>query len=120
DAVITMKNYYRQRPRLIREAEANGLPIYVLRANTVSQMENFIIEVFELEVNPLDPFGEALRETETAINRVIAGAEFIDLLPQINAVRRRQHELVRQAQLTSRSVGTEPERHIRIYREVIS
>lgn len=119
DAVVTMKNYYRQRPRVIREAEGNGLPIYVLRANTVSQMENFIIDVFELEVNPLDPFGEALRETETAINQVIAGAEFIDLEPQINAIRRRQHELARQAQLISRSVGTEPERRVRIHRQVI-
>jgi stage III sporulation protein SpoIIIAA len=119
DAVVTMKNYYRQRPRVIREAEANGLPVYVLRANTVSQMENFIIDVFELEVNPLDPFGEALRETETAINRVMAGAEFVDLQPQINAIRRRQHELARQAQLISRSVGTEPERRVRIHREVL-
>ncbi|TVR22965.1 MAG: AAA family ATPase [Anaerolineaceae bacterium] len=115
-AVVTMKNYYRQRPRLIREAESGGLPIYVLRANTVSQMENFIIDVFELEVNPLDPFGEALRETEAAIMKVRAGAEFIDLTPQASSIRRRQHEIVRQADLFSRSIGTEPQRYIRILR----
>ncbi len=116
DALVTMKNYYRQRPRLIREAEASGLPIYVLRANTVSQMENFIIDVFQLEVNPLDPFGEALREAETAIMQVQAGANYIDLHPQASTIRRRQHELIRKAQLSSRSVGTEPERYIRIFR----
>ena len=117
DAVVTMKNYYRQRPRLIREAEGSGLPIYVLRANTVSQMENFLIDVFRLEVNPLDPFGEALREAEQAIMKVRAGAEFIDLAPQESMIRRRQHEMARQAQLASRSVGSEPQRHIRIFRQ---
>ncbi|MFW5748791.1 MAG: AAA family ATPase [Chloroflexota bacterium] len=116
EAVVTMKNYYRQRPRLIKEAEGRGMPIYVLRANTVSQMENFLIDVFRLEVNPLDPFGEALREAETAIMKVRAGADFIDLAPQESAIRRRQHELIRKAQLASRSFGDEPDRRIRIYR----
>jgi len=116
DAVVTMKSYYRQRPRLIKEAEGSGMPIYVLRANTVSQMENFLIDVFKLEVNPLDPFGEALRETEVAINAVRAGAPYIDLAPQESTIRRRQQDLIREAELDSRSVGTDPERHIRIYR----
>lgn len=116
DAVVTMKNYYRQRPRLIKEAESGGMPIYVLRANTVSQMENFLIDVFKLEVNPLDPFGEALRETETAIMKVRAGADYIDLAPQESVIRRRQHELIRKAQLVSRSYGDEPDRHIRVLR----
>jgi stage III sporulation protein SpoIIIAA len=116
DAVVTMKTYYRQRPRLIKEAEGSGMPIYVLRANTVSQMENFLIDVFKLEVNPLDPFGEALRETEDAISAVKAGASFIDLAPQESSIRRRQQELARDAELDSRSVGDEQDRHIRIYR----
>ncbi|MDX1991239.1 MAG: AAA family ATPase, partial [bacterium] len=60
DAIVTLKNYYRRRPKLIVDAERRGMPIYVLRANTVSQMENFLIDVFKLEVNALDPFGEAL------------------------------------------------------------
>lgn len=117
DAVMTLKNYYRRRPKLIVDAERRGMPVYVLRANTVSQMENFIVDMFNLEVTPSDPFGEALLEAENAIMKVRAGAAFIDLLPQGTYIRRRQHELARKAQLNSRSFGEEPGRHVRIYRE---
>jgi hypothetical protein len=117
DAVMTLKNYYRRRPKLIVDAERRGMPVYVLRANTVSQMENFIIDMFNLEVSATDPFGEALLEAENAIMKVRAGAAFIDLTPQGTLIRRRQHELARKAQLNSRSYGDDPGRHVRIYRE---
>jgi stage III sporulation protein SpoIIIAA len=117
DAVVTLKNYYRRRPKLIVDAERRGMPIYVLRANTVSQMENFLIDVFKLEMNPLNPFDEALRETEAAIMQVRAGANHIDLEPQESSIRRRQHQLARRAQLVSRSYGQEPGRFVRIFRE---
>jgi hypothetical protein len=116
DAVVTLKNYYRRRPKLIVDAERRGMSIYVLRANTVTQMENFLIDVFNLEVNPLDPFGEALREAETAIMQIRAGASEVDLSPQNNSIRRRQHQLARKAQLESQSFGQEPNRRVRISR----
>ena len=116
DAVVTLKNYYRRRPKLIVDAERRGMSIYVLRANTVTQMENFLIDVFNLEVNPLDPFGEALREAETAILQIRAGASTVELSPQNNSIRRRQHQLARKAQLESQSFGQEPNRRVRISR----
>lgn len=48
-AIVTLKNYYRRRPKLIVDAERRGTPIYVLRANTVTQMEDFLKNVFGLE-----------------------------------------------------------------------
>lgn len=117
DAIVTMKNYYRRRPKLIVDAERKGMSIYVLRANTVSQMENFLIDVFKLDVDMLDPFADALREAELGILQVRAGQAFVDLLPQDASIRRLQHQLVRKAQLASKSVGDEPLRYIRIFRQ---
>ena len=48
-AVVTLKNYYRRRPKLIIDAERRSTPIYVLRANTVTQMEDFLADVFHLD-----------------------------------------------------------------------
>ncbi|MCU0499600.1 MAG: AAA family ATPase [Anaerolineae bacterium] len=59
DAIMTLKNYYRRRPKLIVDSERRGMPIYVLRANTVSQMEGFLIDIFNLDVEPSDPFEDA-------------------------------------------------------------
>jgi stage III sporulation protein SpoIIIAA len=117
DAVVTLKNYYRRRPKLIVDAERRGMPIYVLRANTVSQMESFLIDFFQLEVKPHDPFGEAMLEAEAAIMKIRAGVPSVDLTPQASHIRRKQHQMAKKAQLASASYGDEPERHVRIFRD---
>src|SRR5262249_46343931 len=120
DAIVTLKNYYRRRPKLIVDAERRGTPIYVLRANTVTQMENFLIEIFQLEgggSSQQNPFGEAMKETEAAILRVLSGAGIVDLAPQPSEIRRRQHDMASKAQLNSESYGKEPQRHVRIFRD---
>jgi stage III sporulation protein SpoIIIAA len=118
DAIVTLKNYYRRRPKLIVDAERRGTPIYVLRANTVTQMENFLSDLFQLELEPnFGGFGDAMQEAEKAIQRVLLGEDAVDLAPQSPDIRRLQHEMAHKAQLTSRSFGREPTRHVRIQRE---
>jgi len=118
-AVVTLKNYYRRRPRLIVDAERRGTPIFVLRANTVTQMENFLHDLFMLDkAEPrYGSFGEAMNETEEAILRVQAGEDAVDLSARPAEIRRRQHQMAEQAQLLSRSLGREPRRHVQIHRE---
>ncbi len=116
-ALVTLKNYYRRRPKLIVDAERRGTPIYVLRANTVSQIEAFLADVFQLEEESDDEAIEAaLREVDMAIAQIRAGAASVDLSPQSSYVRRLQHERVRQANLLSQSYGKEPYRHVRVFR----
>ena len=116
DAVVTLKNYYRRRPKVITDAERRGMPIYVLRANTVSQMENFLVDVYRLgEHDNADPFDEAMLEAEQAIMRIRSGEEVVVLAPQTSPIRRQQHKMARKNQLYSKSHGKEPKRHVRIY-----
>jgi stage III sporulation protein SpoIIIAA len=118
DIILTLKNYYRRRPKLLVEAERDGKSVYVLRANTNSQMENFLMDVFQKEAGEpdQDPFGGAMREVREAVMRVRAGASAVDLTPQAAPIRRRQHELARRAHLESESFGEEPARYVRISR----
>lgn len=115
DVLVTLKSYYRKRRRLISDAEQRGVSVYVLRANTVSQMERFLAEALELEVAASDPFDSAIAETERAIALVQSGQPSIDLQPVSSAIRRYQHEMVRQANLVSHSYGREPYRHVRVF-----
>jgi stage III sporulation protein SpoIIIAA len=117
EVVITLKQYYRKRPRVIADAEEAGIPIYVLRSNTIKQMQSCLADVFGLEVEEMDPFAVAMRETQEAIQKVLAGASSINLSPQNAYIRRRQHQMARQANLVSHSYGKEPRRRVRIYRE---
>ena len=115
--VITLKNYYRRRPRPISQAEERGIPVYVLRSNTMRQMETCLADIVGLTVVPEDPFQEALRETEEAIRRVLGGTEAVYLEPQPAVIRRQQHEMAREAKLVSHSLGRDPRRRVRIYRD---
>ena len=116
EVLVTLKSYYRKRRRLINDAEQHNVSVYVLRANTVSQMERFLVEALGLEAPTSgDPFELAMAETERAIALVQSGQASADLRPAGSAIRRYQHEMVRQANLVSHSYGREPYRHVRVF-----
>lgn len=116
EVLLTLKSYYRKRLQPITEAEQTGIPVYVLRSNTVAQIESALADVFGLEVRP-DPFELAMREAQSAIDEIRRGGRpMIELSPQNSFVRRQQHELARSANLASQSSGQEPRRCVRIYR----
>jgi hypothetical protein len=118
DAVMTIKNYYRQQPAPILEAERRNIPIYILRSNTVMQMEQCLVDIFHVPSDPVDVFDEAMRETQEGIQRVLNGAsDDIELSPQAASIRSQQHQLARAANLISHSYGREPYRRVRIFRK---
>ncbi|HET7726671.1 MAG TPA: R3H domain-containing nucleic acid-binding protein, partial [Candidatus Limnocylindrales bacterium] len=114
DVVMTLRSEYRQKPPSIREAEEQGIPIYVLKANTVVQMQASLTSIFSLEVDPREA---AMRETEEAIGLVIKRQEPVELAPQNAYIRRLQHQMAERANLVSRSRGREPYRRVRLYPE---
>ena len=116
NVVFTLRSYYRKRPSALSAAEQSGVPIYVLRSNTAMQMQKFLAELFGLQIEA-DPYALAMQEAEEAIERVSNGSDFVDLAPQNAFIRRRQHELARQANLLSRSTGKEPRRYVQIYHD---
>jgi stage III sporulation protein SpoIIIAA len=119
DVLVTLRNYYRKRQRPIVDAENRGMPIYVLRSNTVNQMQKFLSDLYNLsgEINEEQSVERALQETQGAINAVLNGERWIELPPALSYVRRLQHEMARQANLTSHSYGKEPNRRVRIFRD---
>ena len=117
DVVMTLKNYYRQQPQPLVDAERRSVPIYVLRSNTVTQMEQSLANIFHMPTDPIDVFTEAMRETQEGIQRVLNGASDAELSPRSAAIRSQQHQLARAANLISHSYGREPYRRVRIFRK---
>jgi stage III sporulation protein SpoIIIAA len=139
DIVLTLKNYFRQRAQPIRDAEARGTPVYVLRSNTGVQMEQLLSTLFPSRVSeemttapewcrgggehgrlaPLsdDPLLAAISEAEDAISSVIDGGPPVQLAPQVSRIRQVQHQLAERYALASRSRGREPHRRVEISRD---
>ena len=115
DVVMTIRTEYKQKTPLIREAEERALPIYVLKTNTIIQMQASLTSIFALEIDPRDA---ALRETEEAIGMVLQRSEPVELSPQNAYIRRLQHQMAERANVVSRSRGREPYRRVRLYPDV--
>jgi stage III sporulation protein SpoIIIAA len=112
DVVMTLRNEYKQKTPLLRDAEDRAMPIYVLKSNTIPQMQSSLTSIFSLEIDPREA---AMRETEDAIEAVLQSSEAVELSPQNAYIRRLQHQLAERANLVSRSRGREPYRRVRLY-----
>jgi hypothetical protein len=119
EVLITLRTYYRNRQQTILDAEARGVTIYVLRANTVTQMEQALGEIFNLPSGSAQggDYETAAEQTQAAIEAVLNGQRFVDLPPATPAIRRLQHDLARQAELVSHSYGKDPNRRVRIFKD---
>lgn len=119
DVLVTLRAYYRKRQQTIVEAEHRNIPIYVLRANTINQMQQFLSDLFNLYAEAGGEYNldHALQETRAAIDAVMSGERWVELSPAASAVRRVQHQMVREANLVSHSYGKEPNRRVKIFRD---
>ena len=119
DAVFTQRTHYRKRPQAIEEAERRGIPVYVLRNNTETQIENSLSDIFHLEREEAVPPAAielAIQDARQAIEKVISGERTSVQLPSQDAtIRKLQHQMAREANLYSRSSGSEPRRRVTIY-----
>ena len=137
DIFITTKSHYSRRPTVIRRAERDGLPVYVLRRATGEQVTQFLkrfssssdqpspaaasngLASSEDSAGSADESGlvqTAMEEAEQAVNQVISGTRKIELSPQSSYVRRLQHGLAARHNLGSSSMGREPTRRVVIRR----
>ena len=117
DVMLTVKNYYRRKPQALRDAEARGTPVYVLRSTSAAQVEEAVARIVHRDLyGPGSATASALQETEEAIARVLDDSRPVELAPQNAYIRRLQHQLVEQYSLSSYSTGKEPYRRIRITR----
>jgi stage III sporulation protein SpoIIIAA len=131
--VMTLKSYYRQGSQRVRQAEDRGVPVYVLRNNTITQMERQLSDVFQISGGdatdqylpparqPADDgevhVTDAILEAETAITQVMNGERSaVELAPRGSYVRRLQHQMAERYNVHSESRGREPNRRVKIFR----
>ncbi|MEE9284455.1 MAG: R3H domain-containing nucleic acid-binding protein [Dehalococcoidia bacterium] len=112
DAVITLRSYFRRKPQTLHDAETRGIPIYVIKSNTIFQLEHCLVSMRTEKGG--DPVVAALREGEEAIGQVLGAEGTVHLTPQNPYIRRLQHLLAQRYNLSSHSLGREPFRHVRI------
>jgi hypothetical protein len=111
--VLTLKNHYRRRPDSLRQAESRGLPIHILKSNSVTQVRDALSRIYGVDKHD-EATTRALAEAAAAIKTVKTTLRPVEIGPQNAYLRRLQHQLVAENELSARSTGKEPQRRLRI------
>ena len=134
DAILALSNLLKSNKKLRQISHSRKISIHTIQSNSLLQ----IAKALRLLVNNTDSLIKPntkvkssskkisniiskklltpLEETRLAIEEIIIPQKItIDLLPQPSSIRKLQHELIIHYQLRGISVGTGPERRLRIY-----
>ena len=125
DFVIAHKNFAKGGTKILATANEYHLPVFFVRTNSMSQIQRVLKEALNLtqenqEVHSFKDYKDstelALDEANAAVAKLAEGAESIELEPQDKQTRKLQHELVEAHGFRSESVGEEPQRRLKIYK----
>ena len=118
DIIIAHKKKKKSGNKILSIANEYRLPIYYVRSNSTSQVQKVLKEALGLKDDNRivfhDETEEALDEAKEAIQKVLESGESVELSPQSQHIRKLQHELVDQHNLSSTSIGDGEDRHLKI------
>ena len=121
DIVIAHKNFAKGGAKILSTAKEYRVQIFYVKTNSMAQIQKVLKDALDIQPGDVesltgytDETEKALDEAKVGIKKVLDGANLVDLAPQNAQIRKLQHELVEQYNLQSRSIGEEPNRHLRI------
>ena len=114
DMILMLKSHERHQPKRLQLALSQGMPLHVLRNNTVTQITYFLRSIAD-QREPQPERDAAMREVELAVRDVMENRRPVELAPQKTSVRRLQHQFAEGYGLNTESTGSEPRRRVVIY-----
>ncbi len=119
DIVIAHRSFAKSGTKILSTANDYRLPIYYVRSNSMAQVQKVVKDALHVSDSETlqgyyDEAERALDEAKAAIQKILAGAENVELQPQNQQIRKLQHEYVEQHNMSSESVGEGAQRRLRI------
>ncbi len=123
DIVIAHKNFAKGGAKILNTAKEYRVQIFYVKTNSMAQIQKVLKDALDIQPGDVesltgysDDAERALDEAKEAVQKILAGAELVELAPQNSQIRKLQHELVEQYNLESTSIGEGENRHLRIVR----
>ena len=134
DAILALSTLLKSNKKLRQISHSKKISIHTIPSNNLLQIAKALRILVKNTPNVLKPSTKTkispakiskvvakelltpLEETRLVIEEIIIPQKLtIDLLPRTSSIRKLQHELVMHYNLTGKSIGTEPNRRLRIY-----
>lgn len=120
DVVIAHKNFAKGGAKVLSIANDYRIQTFFVKTNSMAQIQKVVKEALGIQETSetlqgyYDEAERALDEAKAAIAKILEGEEHIELTPQNQKIRKMQHELIEQHNLSSQSVGEGEQRHLKI------
>jgi hypothetical protein len=123
DLMLSLRGQLGREPALRRRAQALGLPILVIKSESLHQLQRALERVSERRpsdaasgVSGLDDAHAALEECRLAVEQVVLPqGRPVELLPRSDQVRRMQAELIEHYRLRSAVFGRGQHQRLRVF-----
>lgn len=120
DVVIAHKNFAKGGAKVLSTAHDYRIQVFYVKTNSMAQIQKVMKDALGVQdasetlQGYYDEAERALDEAKAAIAKILEGEEHIELTPQNQKIRKLQHELIEQHNLSSQSVGEGEQRHLKI------
>ena len=124
DLLLSLRGHLGREPSLRRRAQALGLPILVIKSESLHQLQRALERIAERHnggggdpaCSGLDDAHAAMEECRLAVERVVLPeGRPVELLPRSETVRRMQAELVSHYRLRSAVFGRGQQQRLRVF-----
>ncbi len=115
DLVLAPKSQVKPKSKLSQLTSGHDLPLHVIKRNSGNAILSFLRFYFKLSCSDEDLMEEATREIHKICTKVMAEKQMLEADPHPADIRKLQHEYAEECGLNSMSVGSEPNRRVRVY-----
>ena len=115
DLLITTQSQVKSNQKVKQLLKGHRIPVHVIKSNSQKCLQEFLREYFQLDQSDEAIHDDVINEINSICDRVKAEKRAFDAAPRNSYQRRLQHGIASERELTSLSIGEEPNRRVRVY-----
>lgn len=118
DVLLTTASQLKNNQKIRDMVKNHQVQVHAVHSNSQTCVQGFLRNYFNLPPSDSDVQDDVMSEIRHLCDRVIAEKRVLDAAPRSSYHRRMQHKYVLDMELTSLSIGQEPNRRVRIYPKI--
>ncbi|MEK9726944.1 MAG: R3H domain-containing nucleic acid-binding protein [Candidatus Margulisiibacteriota bacterium] len=118
DLLLTTQSQVKSNQKVKQLLKGHRVPVHVIKSNSQNYIQEFLREYFQMDQSDDALHTDIINEINSICDRVEAEGRAFDAAPRNSYQRRLQHRIAGERELSSLSIGEEPNRRVRVYPQV--
>ncbi|MGC6366462.1 MAG: R3H domain-containing nucleic acid-binding protein [Candidatus Marinamargulisbacteria bacterium] len=115
DILLTTQSQVKSNQKVKQLLKGHRVPVHVIKSNSQKYIQEFLREYFQMDQSDEAVHTDIINEINSICDRVDSEGRAFDAAPRNSYQRRLQHRIASERNLSSLSIGEEPNRRVRVY-----